>query len=84
MRVPEYAMLGEKCLDRIFIGGIDVTFRRIMKRAALTDEEIHDVAKECEMDNELDRMLNYQEIMILKVNLQIIVNFLLTYKGTQR
>ena len=62
----EYAMLGEKCLDRIFIGGIDVTFRRIMKRAALTDEEIHDVAKECEMDNELDRMLNYQEIMILK------------------
>lgn len=66
MRVPEYAMLGEKCLDRIFIGGIDVTFRRIMKRAALTDEEIHDVAKECEMDNELDRMLNYQEIMILK------------------
>lgn len=38
MRVPEYAMLGEKCLDRIFIGGIDVTFRHIMKRAALTDE----------------------------------------------
>lgn len=66
MRVPEYAMMGEKCLDRIFIGGIDVTFRRIMKRAALADEEIHDVAKECEMDNELDRMLNYQEIMILK------------------
>lgn len=66
MRVPEYAMLGEKCLDRIFIGGIDVTFRRIMKRAALTDEEINDVAKECGMDNELDRMLNYQEIMALK------------------
>lgn len=66
MRVPEYAMMGEKCLDRIFIGGIDVTFRRIMKRAALTDEEIHDVAKEYDMDNELDRMLNYQEIMILK------------------
>ena len=32
MRVPEYALLGDKCLDRIFIGGIDVTFRRIMKR----------------------------------------------------
>lgn len=66
MRVPEYAMLGEKCMDRIFIGGIDVTFRRIMRRAALTDEEINDVAKECDMDNELDRMLNYQEIMALK------------------
>ncbi len=66
MRVPEYAMLGEKCLDRIFIGGIDVTFRRIMKRAALTDDEINDVAAECGISDELDRLLNYQEIITLK------------------
>ena len=66
MRVPEYAMLGKKCLDRIFIGGIDVTFRRIMKRAALTDDEINDVAAECGISDELDRLLNYQEIITLK------------------
>lgn len=66
MRVPEYALLGDKCLDRIFIGGIDVTFRRIMKRAALTDAEIDSVAKECDAGKNPDRILNYQEVMSLK------------------
>ena len=66
MRVPEYALLGDKCLDRIFIGGIDVTFRRIMKRAALTDAEIDSVARECDAGKDPDRILNYQEVMSLK------------------
>lgn len=66
MRVPEYALLGEKSLDKIFIGGIDVSLRRILKRAALTEEEIEDVAENTGMREDLDRILNYQEIMSLK------------------
>lgn len=66
VRVPEYALLGDKCLDHIFIGGIDVTFRRILQRAALSDVEIMEFAQECGMENELDRILNYQEIIALK------------------
>ena len=31
MRVPEYHLMGRDCLDRICIGGIDVTFKKIMK-----------------------------------------------------
>lgn len=66
MRVPEYSLLEEKCLDRIFIGGIDITFRRIMKRAALTENEIIEMAEECGLSDQLDRILNYQEIITLK------------------
>lgn len=66
VRVPEYALLGDKCLDRIFIGGIDVTFRRILQRAALSEAEIIEIAQKCGMENELDRILNYQEIITLK------------------
>ena len=39
VRVPEYHLLGERCLERICVGGIDVTFEKIMQRAALTDKE---------------------------------------------
>ena len=32
VRVPEYHLLGERCLERICVGGIDVTFEKIMQR----------------------------------------------------
>ncbi len=62
MRVPQYHLLEEKCIDHICIGGIDVTIERIMKRAALTDEE----AKQITQDRDCNRILNYQEVMRLK------------------
>lgn len=45
VRVPEYHLLGERCLERICVGGIDVTFEKIMQRAALTDKEAEEIAR---------------------------------------
>ena len=35
LRIPEYHLLGEQCLDRIFLSGIDVSLYQILKRAGL-------------------------------------------------
>ena len=66
IRVPEYHLLEKKCLDNICIGGIDVTFEKIMKRAALNDEEALEIAKECGYADKYKEVLNYNEIMSLK------------------
>lgn len=70
MRLPEYHLLEKKCLDHICIGGIDVTLKRIMKRAGLTDEEGIQIAEELGKLSEFEKILNYQEIMGLKGQLE--------------
>lgn len=66
IRIPEYHLSGEKCLDYICSGGIDVTFDKIMKRAGLTDEEALTVASECGWTKDYERVLNYQEVLNLR------------------
>lgn len=65
MRLPEYHLLKERCVDYICIGGIDVTTERIMKRAGLSGER----AKVYLPDIDSRRILNYQEVMSLKSRL---------------
>ncbi len=67
MRVPEYHLLGEDCLEHICIGGIDVTLERIMKRAGLSDAETAEITRDM---GDSKRLLNYQEIMKLKEELR--------------
>lgn len=69
MRVPEYHLMGRDCLDRICIGGIDVTFEKIMKRAALTEEEAVHVAELVGCKERYQDILNYQEIQNIKQKL---------------
>lgn len=66
MRVPEYHLLGEACLDRICVGGIDVTFEKICKRVALTEEECLEAAKISGLESTYKNVLNYQEVIHLK------------------
>lgn len=66
LRVPEYHLLGESCLELICVGGIDVTFERIMKRAGLTEEESMEIAQDTGWMEDYNRILNYQEVMGLK------------------
>lgn len=66
LRVPEYHFIGEKCLDRICLGGIDVTFEKVMKRAGLNDEEAYEIARICEYDKKYRDVLSYQEVIGLK------------------
>ena len=70
IRSAQYYLLGEKSLDLICIGGIDVTFERIMKRALLTDEEARSVARIAGYEDRYDTVLNYRQIQELKHQLK--------------
>ena len=63
-RGAEYALLGEKGLDYICLGGIDVTMRKVMQRAGLTEDEGKRAAEMLGID-EYDRPLAYQEVKAL-------------------
>lgn len=66
MRMPEYHLLKEQCVEHICVGGIDVTTRRIMRRAGL-DEKL---AKKFLPQKNDTQILNYQEVMQLKEELR--------------
>ena len=70
VRVPEYHLLGERCLERICVGGIDVTFEKIMKRAALTDKEAEEIAALAGYTENYRKVINYHEVMQLKDRLK--------------
>lgn len=70
IRSAQYYLLGEKSLDLVCIGGIDVTFERIMKRALLTDEEARHVARIAGYEDRYDTVLNYRQIQELKQQLK--------------
>lgn len=66
VRVPEYHLLGERCLERICVGGINVTFEKIMQRAALTDKEAEEIAALAGYTENYRKVINYHEVMQLK------------------
>lgn len=70
IRSAEYHLMGEKCLDLICVGGIDVTFEKLMKRALLTDEEARHIARLSGYEEEYKTVLNYRQIQELKVKLK--------------
>ena len=66
LRIPEYHLLKENCLDRIFLSGIDVSFRRILARAGLTETEMERVKEQLQIELSLDDVLNRMQIIRLK------------------
>ena len=80
VRVPEYHLLGERCLERICVGGIDVTFEKIMQRAALTDKEAEEIAALAGYTENYRKVINYHEVMQLKDRLKKIPTFISLYR----
>lgn len=66
IRSAEYFFCGEKALDTICVGGINITFAKMMKRANLTGEEAGQIARLCGMEEEYDTPLSYGQIQKLK------------------
>ena len=66
LRLPEFRLLGEACVDRICIGGIRVTLEKLLRRAGLTDEQIAAAAERIGRGEQLRQELTYPEIMALK------------------
>ena len=65
-RMPQFALIGEACLEKLCLGGIDVTFEKVMRRGGLTAEEAATVAKELGFEKDYRRILSYSEVQQLK------------------
>ncbi|SDB30131.1 hypothetical protein [Eubacterium oxidoreducens] len=66
LRMPEYHLVGEACLERIFLSGINVTLKQILLRANLSEDEMVRVAKQIGSEKNLEQILNRREILELK------------------
>lgn len=60
-RLPQYGLLGDRAIDMICTGGIDVTLRKILRRGGLDEAETVKTAEELGLENDLDRKLTYSE-----------------------
>ncbi len=69
LRRATYHMNPQTYIDTICLGGIDVTFRKIMKRAGLEDNEVTEIAKELGYENRLDEILNKNKTHNIKSKL---------------
>ena len=66
LRLPAFSLMGKSCLDQIFLGGIDMTLEKILKRAGLTPWEIQKAAEERGLSDRILQPLSYREIQELK------------------
>lgn len=66
MRLPQYHLDPDRCIDRICTGGIDVTLERILRRAALSQDEISEVIRAMGWQDKSKNILNYRQIQKLK------------------
>lgn len=62
LRTAEYRLLGKDCLDTVCAGGINISFRTMMKRAALSDEEAWQIAELTGYGKRYRESLSYGEI----------------------
>lgn len=69
LRNAEYAFIGREALETICVGGIDINFIKLMKRACLADDEIYMVAQELGFENRLKESLSFAQIKELKARL---------------
>ncbi len=76
MRTACYFQMGSGCIDLICSNGIDITFEKMMKRAALTEEESFQIAELAGFSGKEKKILNDREILQLKKSLRQMPLFL--------
>ena len=69
IRNVEYFFIGKDALDTLCVGGIDITFEKIMKRASLTEEEALHIARLAGRTETYKTALNYRQLRKLKEDL---------------
>lgn len=69
IRNAEYFFIGKDALDTLCVGGIDITFEKIMKRANLTEEEALHIARLAGRTENYKTPLNYRQLRKLKEDL---------------
>ena len=66
LRSAQFYLMGEESLDYVCLGGMDVTFEKMMHRAGLSYEKALEVAKLLELDEKMDVHLSYNEIKAMR------------------
>lgn len=66
LRSAQYFLLGEKSLDYICLGGIDVTFSKLMKRAGLTKCEAEQIAERLGYQKYMQVPMSYGQLKTVK------------------
>jgi len=89
LRTAQYHLLGEESLAYICLGGIDVTFEKIMRRGGLAGDEIKEIARltgymDSEDARDIGKTLTYQEIKVLREKLGSCEEFLKRVEGHSR
>ncbi|MDE7130670.1 MAG: hypothetical protein K2O65_02585 [Lachnospiraceae bacterium] len=69
IRNAEYYFVGKAALDTLCVGGIDISFEKIMKRANLTEEEALHIARLAGYTKKYKKVLSYQQLCRLKKEL---------------
>lgn len=70
VRIPTYHLNIEESFDTICTGGIDVTPLKILKKAALTEEESMEILAELKLTEKKDQILNYSQVLQVKEKLK--------------
>lgn len=69
IRNAEYFFIGKDALDSLCVGGIDITFEKMMKRANLTEAEALHIARLAGRTENYKTPLNYRQLRKLKEDL---------------
>lgn len=70
LRGAEYYLLREESVSYICLGGIDVTFEKMMRRAGLDDAEMQEVARTIGFTKECRQPLSYSSVKALETDLK--------------
>lgn len=76
LRSAQYALLGQDSLDYICLGGIDVTFERLMCRAGLNREEAVMIAGQLGYAEQMQVPLSYAKVKAMKSGLLACPDFM--------
>lgn len=66
LRIPMFARMGEEALDYICLGGMDVTFRKVMQRAGIQQQDAVRVGDMLGFGDKMDRPMSYRQVQSLK------------------
>lgn len=69
IRNAEYYIVGKAALNTLCVGGIDISFEKIMKRANLTEEEALHIARLAGYTEKYTTVLSYRQLCTLKKEL---------------
>lgn len=69
-RQAEYHLLKEESLSALCLGGIDVSFRKVMFRAGLKDSEVPEAARLLDWKEDCDTPLTYRQLRELQTRLK--------------